>query len=160
MTKRSVTIRDFLPGQLVVLLSLALLALAFAACESQTVEPLSDDVEASGQVHEFIFEGFMDGYYGVGGDIDGVKNPVLEVNAGDEVTIHLINGERMAHDIAMRAHGVTSDMLVRAGEETSITFVARGDDVYYCTVPGHEQAGMVGSLKVRGAPSAEPVSMK
>ena len=137
--------------------ALLFMAAAFliVACEAPT--PADSDqgpLEATGESHEFVFEGTMTGYIGIGGDIDGEKNPVLRVNRGDEVTITMINGENMAHDIVLDGHDVASEMLMREGEETTITFTADKNDKYYCTVPGHEQAGMVGQFEVIGADDA------
>lgn len=160
MTERVKIQKGKYSNRLALLLMVALITIALVACDSQSTQKFSGEVDETGTVHEFVFEGFMDGYYGVGGDIDGVKNPTLLVDVGDQVTIKLINGERMPHDIAMKSHDVISDMLIRPGEEASITFIAQGNDTYYCTVPGHEAAGMVGSLEVRGVAGGEPVSMK
>lgn len=131
------------------ILAIAALALVFSltACDSAPVDR-GPEVAATGDGHEYTFEAFMHGFVGVGGNIDGVVNPVLEVNAGDEVIIHLINGENMAHDIVLDNHDIASEMLIRSGETTTITFVAQRDDRYYCSVPGHIQTGMIGDLRV------------
>ena len=133
-------------------------ALGMLACDAPESESTAQAVQASGETQEFTLRGYMDGYVGVGGEIDGEKNPTLRVNAGDEVTLHFINGENMPHDIAMKGHGIESEMLMRPDEETTISFTAESDDVYYCTVPGHEQAGMIGDLQVQtvGDSSGEP----
>lgn len=104
--------------------------------------------QAVGEVHNFTFNARMTGYYGVGGDIDGQKNPVLKVKKGDKVTITIINEEMMAHDIALDKYDVKSDSVMKKGDRTSVTFVANESDTYYCTVPGHRLAGMVGQLEV------------
>ena len=142
------------PKLLFIVVTSVVLAIGTWACDSPDVAERSAPVEATGEVLSYTLVGYMDGYVGQGGEIDGVQNPILEVNAGDEIEIHFINGESMPHDIAFKAHDIASDMLVRADEETTIRFVAEADDEYYCTVPGHEQAGMVGNLSVIGGADA------
>ncbi|MFU8805450.1 MAG: cupredoxin domain-containing protein [Bradymonadaceae bacterium] len=98
--------------------------------------------------HTYTFEARMTGYYGVGGAIDGIRNPTLQVEEGQEVTIKMINGESMAHDIVLEKHDVRSEILIKSGESTTITFVARSTDTYFCSIPGHIEAGMIGTLEV------------
>jgi len=86
----------------------------------------------------------MLGYFGV----DGKRNPVLQANKGDMVRIKIINGETMTHDIALEKLGIKSKVLVQKGDTASIVFKAEGSDTYFCTVPGHRAAGMVGKFEV------------
>jgi hypothetical protein len=59
-----------------------------------------------------------------------------------------------AADLAKRALpfveklGIKSGTISEKGSKSSITFVANKNDTYYCTVPGHRAAGMVGKLEV------------
>lgn len=94
-------------------------------------------------------------FYGVGGDIDGVANPTLVVNPGDVVQITLINGQAVEHDLVIDEFGVSTGSVTQLNEERVITFTAdqEGTFEYYCNVPGHRAAGMVGTLQV-GEPSA------
>src|SRR5690606_29346621 len=41
-----------------------------------------------------------------------------------------------------------SDVLVEEGETTSIVFKAEQSDIYFCSIPGHLAAGMVGNFEV------------
>ncbi len=79
---------------------------------------------------------------------DGTRNPTLRANKGDRVRIIITNGENMTHDVAMENAGVKSETIFEKGSQTSITFLAINDDTYYCTVPGHRAAGMLGDFKV------------
>jgi len=54
----------------------------------------------------------------------------------------------MPHDIAMEVLGVASEVIVNEGDTASITFEAVEDDIYYCTIPGHREAGMEGRFEV------------
>ncbi len=132
--------------------------LAIFSCDSSTDTQQRAQTQATGEVHEFVFEGYMTGFLAVGGEFDGIKNPVIEVDEGDEVRIRFINKEAMAHDIALDKHNVASEMLLRVDEEDTISFIATTNDEYYCTVPGHRQTGMVGELRVRPAGGGTPIA--
>src|SRR5690606_32568955 len=80
--------------------------------------------------------------------IDGIRNPVLRVVKGDHVRIVMVNGETMTHDVTIEQAGVQSASIIEEGDSTSVTFVATGDDTYYCSIPGHRAAGMVGEVKM------------
>lgn len=107
--------------------------------------PASDTLDVD---RDYTLESTMVGYTGIGGIIDGVLNPVLRAQEGNVVRITIINGEPMTHDIAMEQIGVASDVLVDEGDSTSIVFEAEADDTYYCTIPGHRQAGMEGRFEM------------
>jgi nitrite reductase (NO-forming) len=96
-------------------------------------------------------------FVGVGGDIDGVINPDLQVNAGDVVQITLLDMDGAEHDIALPDFGVTSDRIVGKGASTVIVFRVDGEGAfpYFCTVPGHREAGMEGMLLVGGGAAPE-----
>lgn len=91
-------------------------------------------------------------YIGVGGAIDGLVNPDLEVTAGATVQVTLTNGDGMQHDVSFPDFGATSELVRGRGDSTAITFEVGDDQVgvfaYYCTVPGHRQAGQEGRLIV------------
>lgn len=77
-------------------------------------------------------------FVGVGGDIDGVVNPDLNVKVGDVVKVTVIS-DGMPHDFAIDALEVKSDPATVAEEGVSIVFTVTeaGTFVYYCTTPGH-----------------------
>lgn len=93
---------------------------------------------------EYILESTMLGYFAP----DGARNPVLRANKGDRVRITIVNGEVMTHDIVMEKLGIRSDVIIEKGAKASIEFVAEADDVYFCSIPGHRAAGMVGKFEV------------
>lgn len=98
-------------------------------------------------VREYRLSAAMLGYTGIGGEIDGVRNPTLTAKKGQTVRITIVNGELMVHDVALESHGVKSEQILNKGEIASVEFVAEKDDVYYCTVPGH-RASMSGPFRV------------
>lgn len=97
---------------------------------------------------EYHLIAFMTGYVGSGGDIEGIRNPVLRAVKGENVRITMINGETMTHDVTIENAGVQSASIIEQGDSVSITFIAANDDTYYCSIPGHRAAGMVGDIKI------------
>ncbi len=73
----------------------------------------------------------------------------ITVNVGDNVTFKIKN-QGGIHDLVIDELNVKSAM-VKASEETSVTFTASqpGSFVYYCSVPGHKEKGMWGTLEVK-----------
>lgn len=106
--------------------------------------PDSDSTEID---REYVLDAKMIGYTGIGGDIDGRRNPVLRAKKGERVKISLINGELMAHDIVLEKYDVKSETMLEEGDTTSVVFIAEEDDSYYCSLPGHEQV-MRGQFKI------------
>jgi nitrite reductase (NO-forming) len=92
-------------------------------------------------------------YVGVGGDIDGVNNPDLKVKAGDTVEITLENGDGVQHDFSITEFQVMSKVVTAREETTKLTFTAgnAGEYAYFCSMPGHRQAGMEGKFIVEGS---------
>lgn len=93
---------------------------------------------------EYALEATMLGYFAP----DGARNPTLKANKGDKVRIKITNGELMTHDISLEKLGLKSKVILEKGSSTSINFVAKESDTYFCSVPGHRAAGMVGSFEV------------
>jgi nitrite reductase (NO-forming) len=98
-------------------------------------------------------------YIGEGGEIDGKVNPVLTAVEGQVVQLTLINGEGAQHDIAFPDQNTTSPRVTGKGASTTIAFRAdkSGDFIYFCSVPGHRQAGMEGQFLVTPRPPPQTV---
>jgi putative membrane-bound dehydrogenase-like protein len=139
-------------GALQLVTALFLVALGHAEVSTQS--------SSSPGERTYTLEATMLGFRGVGGDIDGVKNPTLTALTGQTVRITIVNGELMLHDIALEKMQVKSAQILDRGVSTSITFVAKASDTYYCTVPGHRQAGMEGRLEVSDAPRPAPEGLQ
>ncbi len=112
---------------------------------------------AAGAVHEFTLRTVLGSdpamaFIGVGGEIDGIINPELVVNAGDTVRLTVVNGDPVLHDLKIDEFGVTTGEIVEDEQTVTVEFVASqpGAYFYYCSVPGHRQIGMEGVLKVVG----------
>jgi nitrite reductase (NO-forming) len=96
-------------------------------------------------------------YIGVGGDIDHKVNPTLIVHEGETVQINLINGEGAQHDIVVDQYAARSAIVSGKNASSNFSFVASkvGQFDYYCSIPGHRQAGMQGLLQVVPGSRAE-----
>ena len=98
-------------------------------------------------------------FIGVGGAIDGQVNPVLSAAEGQGVQITLINGEGAEHDIVFADQEATarSAHITGKGASTNIAFRAgkAGDYLYFCSLPGHQLAGMQGQFLVTPQPPAQ-----
>jgi nitrite reductase (NO-forming) len=90
-------------------------------------------------------------FVGFGGSIDGVVNPELTANEGDVVQVTLINGEGAEHDIVFEQPAIMSQHVVGKGASTTVAFRAGtpGTSSYFCSLPGHRQAGMEGKFTVK-----------
>ncbi len=71
----------------------------------------------------------------------------LSIPADTEVTVRLPNQGVTPHNFSIDELGIDVDIAPGATEETVINAPA-GEYEYYCNVPGHKQAGMVGTLTV------------
>jgi nitrite reductase (NO-forming) len=95
-------------------------------------------------------------FIGVGGTIDGQVNPVLSAAEGQGVQVTLINGEGAEHDIVFADQEATahSAHITGKGASSNIAFRAgkAGDYVYFCSLPGHQLAGMQGQFLVTPQP--------
>jgi putative membrane-bound dehydrogenase-like protein len=121
------------------------------SCQSEASEINQKNIQYIGNDdidREYVLEATMIGYTGIGGEIDGILNPVLRAEEGDVVKITIINGELMPHDIVMEEHDVASEVIIEDGATTSIIFTARFSDTYFCSIPGHRAAGMEGQFEV------------
>ena len=79
----------------------------------------------------------------------------LTIAAGTDVTITITNNGALQHDFTVDELGVQSDML-NGGDSGTVTINAEaGTYEFYCSVPGHKEAGMVGTLTVVEGGAAE-----
>lgn len=73
----------------------------------------------------------------------------IRVNRGDTVRVTYVNGGGRHDWVLDEFEGAATEVL-SAGQSQTVEFVAdqAGTFEYYCGVPGHRQAGMVGSFVV------------
>jgi cytochrome c oxidase subunit 2 len=73
----------------------------------------------------------------------------LEAEAGT-VTITMANPSAVPHNVAIKGNGVDvkGEVVVQGGTSTASAELEPGTYTFYCSVPGHEAAGMKGTLVV------------
>ena len=73
----------------------------------------------------------------------------IMIAAGQNATVNLVNKGSTPHNFNIDALNVHSGDY-QAGQTGSVTINAKaGDYQYYCSIPGHKEAGMVGTLHVK-----------
>ena len=145
------------------LMAISVLLTACASANANAARQANGD---SGKILEYaLTTGMVDGkmsFFGVGGGIDGVVNPMLSANVGDTVKVTLSSGEGVEHDITFPDFNATSEHVVGKGSSTTFEFKADkgGSFSYYCIVAGHREAGMQGNFEVTGTAASDniPVS--
>lgn len=66
------------------------------------------------------------------------------------VTLSAVNPQTLTHDISIKGNGVDQqgNQVSSGGTSTVTVTLKAGTYEYYCSVPGHEAAGMKGTLTV------------
>lgn len=140
------------------LLVLVLASLALVACGSS-----SDDTTGGGA--ETTAESTTEGGQTGGGESAGggtlefaaaesglaYSSDTAEAEAG-KVTVSFDNPQPIAHDVAIEdASGkeIANTELVTDGSDTTTADLKPGTYTFFCTVPGHREAGMEGTLTVK-----------
>jgi uncharacterized cupredoxin-like copper-binding protein len=74
----------------------------------------------------------------------------LTANAG-KVTLVMKNPSQLSHSIAITGNGVNAagEVVGPGGTSTVSASLKPGTYTFYCTVPGHREAGMFGTLTVK-----------
>ena len=140
-----------------VLLGLGIiLALALAACGGSDVAGGSDAADAPADGHgdhaapETVAEP-VDGAPQV--DVTAIdidfEPATLQLDAGEPVNVTVTNDGDALHDFTLEAAGVHVNVEPGASETTGVTVDEPGTYQAICTVPGHEEAGMVIDVEVR-----------
>lgn len=68
-----------------------------------------------------------------------------------EVTIEFTNPQSIAHDVAIEdssGETVGKTEVITEGSDSTVVDLEAGEYTFYCTVPGHREAGMEGTLTV------------
>jgi nitrite reductase (NO-forming) len=138
-----------------------------SACGSATKNESA--LTTAGKTVEYsLMTGMVDGqmaFIGMGGGIDGVRNPTLSANVGDTVKVTLTAGDTVEHDVAFPDFNAQSEHIAGEGKTSTFEFVASkpGKFHYNCLLAGHKEAGMIGDFIVTGeatndtAPASAPV---
>jgi nitrite reductase (NO-forming) len=129
-----------------IVLAVLLVALGLASCGTGTTRAyvLRTGLTSDGMA-----------FFGAGPDGQEVQNPVLVADVGDRVSVTLVNGDGVAHDVAFPDLGASTAVISDKGKSVVLAFTVKqpGTFAYICSVSGHRQAGMEGALEVAGTPS-------
>lgn len=73
----------------------------------------------------------------------------IEAEPGQTLRIELVNQGQVSHNLHIEGSEVSTDT-VQADGSSVVEFTApeQGEVRFYCKVPGHEQAGMTGTIVV------------
>jgi plastocyanin len=74
-----------------------------------------------------------------------------ESEAG-EVTLEFNNGQSVPHDVAIEdasGKNIGQTEVIAEGEDTAVVNLKPGTYTFFCTIPGHREAGMEGTLTVK-----------
>jgi nitrite reductase (NO-forming) len=89
-----------------------------------------------------------------GGDVTVVMVDIayepteFTIPADTDVVVSLPNEGQLEHNFVIDELNIASET-IPGGETTSVTInAAAGEYEYYCSIPGHREAGMVGTLTV------------
>lgn len=138
----------------VMLIVFTLLVLALAGVAPVPTHDLQPDTSIAADVEYVLRTGMTDhapmAFIGVSEGIAGITNPRLTAIAGQTIKITIVNEHGIVHDFTVPDLGVTTGQILTQNEQVTIQFAvpAAGEYKYYCSVPGHEQIGMLGLLIV------------
>jgi plastocyanin len=141
------------------LLALALASFALVACGSSDNSTTSSSTPAAGGPETQSQSGGGTAGSASAVDISAVEGSDLaydqksvDAKAG-KVTVNFINPQALSHDVAIEdSSGKTVGETELIGEGSTSTVVDNlkpGTYTFYCTVPGHREAGMEGTLTVK-----------
>ena len=127
-----------------VLASLALVACGSSGSSSSSNTTTSESGAAAGGSEKISFEADPNGQL-------AYTTTTATAKAGD-VTIDFNNPQALEHDVAIESSSgkiVGQTELVGEGSTSAPVKLKPGTYHYFCTVPGHREAGMEGTLTVK-----------
>lgn len=149
--------------KLVAFLVLAIASLALVACGSSSDNSSSETATSGGSNESGAESGGAAPKESSGGGGSTVK---FEADPGGElayttksatakageVTVEFNNPQALTHDVAIETSSgeeVGATELIAEGSDTTTVNLKPGTYTYFCTVPGHREAGMEGTLTVK-----------
>jgi plastocyanin len=146
--------------KLAVLLALALASTALVACGGGDDNTTTTETEAAGKANAAPEGGKEEGGSGGASTVEFEADPSGELayttteasaEAG-KVTIDFKNPQSLTHDVAIEGSGgeeAGKTELIGEGETSTTVDLKPGKYTFYCSVPGHREAGMEGTLTVK-----------
>lgn len=103
----------------------------------------------SGQEEEFSAPGSNGEGIVVSGKEFSFDPPAISVKAGDKVKIVFKNDGASSHNLMIEGLGAGTE-LIAGGKKAVLEFTpaSKGNYKFYCSVPGHREAGMEGVLRI------------
>ncbi len=71
----------------------------------------------------------------------------LDLSAGEDVAI-VLHSEDQRHDVTVEGKGLVVDVAGGKTASGGLRFAKPGKYTFYCSIPGHRAAGMVGTITV------------
>jgi plastocyanin len=142
------------------LLALALASIALVACGSSSSSSSSSSNESGGNANGAAGKESSGGSAGGGSAVEIEADPngqlaytTTEASAkAGQVTVDFKNPQGLTHDVAIEDESgktVGQTELIAEGEDSTTVKLKPGTYHFYCTVPGHREAGMEGTLTVK-----------
>lgn len=146
--------------KLAVAFALILAAFALVACGSDSSDDTSVDTTATTTESEAETGGKAEGKSaGSAGVVDFEADPAgglaytsdsASATAG-KVTVDFTNPQPLTHDVAIEDSSgktIAQTDLIAEGSDSAVADLKPGEYTFYCSVPGHREAGMEGTLSV------------
>jgi plastocyanin len=149
--------------KLAVFLALALASFALVACGSSDDDSSSTTATSGGSESSAETGGAAQKESGGGGgsatlEFEADPNGELAYTTTSatskpgKVTIEFSNPQSLTHDVAIEDSSggeVGATELIADGSDSTIVDLKPGNYTFYCSVPGHREAGMEGTLTVK-----------
>ena len=133
------------------LLIAVLLAILLIGCSSANPSAVNTEYVLTTDMRDGKFV-----FLGVNQDINGVVNPALTADPGEQITVILVNGGHGDHNIVFPELNIKSDPIREKGETTSVTFtVPENDAIFSYHDSEFENLGMSGVLLVGDVVAAQ-----
>lgn len=143
----------------VALLFVLLASIALVACGGSSSSSSSTASESTAESTESGAGGGEETSSGGGATLNietassglAFSNKTAESEAG-EVTVDFKNGQSIPHDVAFEDSSgktVGKTEVVAEGEDSAVVNLKPGTYKFFCTIPGHREAGMEGTLTVK-----------
>lgn len=137
--------------------ALILAALALVACGGSDDDTTTTETQSQGNGAAKEAEG---GSVGSASSLDFEADPggalaytaeTATAKAG-EVTVGFTNPQPLSHDVVIEDSGgkeVAATEVIGEGSDSTVADLKPGEYTFFCSVPGHREAGMEGTLTVK-----------
>jgi len=149
--------------KLAVLFALVLAALALVACGGGGSSSTSEETSSGGAAKEETSEGEKEAEGGSAGSASAVDieadpsgnlaftSDTATAKAG-KATVNFTNESPVPHDVKIEDENgeeIGGTEVIAEGSDSAEVELEPGTYTYYCSIPGHRQAGMEGTLTVK-----------